>query len=198
MTSPASAANARQLRVAASAALMTQAAQRATRPLNELSQTVPQVITTPLKLDPSAFLSPKATVIGSHTITVLKRAIVHPFATLDSTLGPIEIGEGSIVWEFATLGVSRPPEVEKMRLNPDEDQASGASVNEIVTTTIGRDVAVEAHAVIEAHATLGNNCLVEAGSRVGSRAIVGEVRAIFIRHHSYGTRQLTWIYSIHV
>lgn len=113
-----------------------------------------------LKIHPTTLLCQKINVTGSHPITIGANAIIQPFATLDSSAGPIDIGEGCIVWECATVGSSE--------LN------SGATTATL-TTIIGNNSVIESQSSIDAGAEVKQGCVISVAAKVGTQACIGEV-----------------------
>jgi len=98
---------------------------------------------TNLTTAPSTSLSPRATVLASHPITLGASTTIHPFAVLDATAGPIRIGARCAVWERARVAAAGPEGVD-----------------------VGDDVVLLAAAAVDGARVLGDAC------RVGSLATV--------------------------
>jgi len=113
----------------------------------------------PLKVDPTAHVADKASITGTFPISIAASAVVHPYARLTSTSGPIEIGEGAVVWERAIVG----------------EGAAGESGDAERKTTLGRYVVIEAGASIGAGAHIGERSVVEVGAKVGVGCAISEV-----------------------
>ena len=79
-----------------------------------------------------------------------------------STHGPVTIGEGCIVSERAMVGVTSRAE--------NTDGGHGPC-----HTNLARDVVLEPTAVVEAGASIGAGGMLEVGSRIGARAVLGTV-----------------------
>ena len=124
-----------------------------------------------LQLHPTALLCQKTYVVGSHPIRVGANAIIQPFARIDSTAGPVEIGDGCIIWECANVGYS------KHYSNGVVSDAAGQQLG-VVTTTVGKNSVVDSQSTIEAGAELMHGCTIGVGARVGMRARLGEVSSM--------------------
>lgn len=120
----------------------------------------PPLATPTITIDPTANVSDKASLTGTHAITIGLRAIIHPFARLDSSAGPIDIGEAVNVWEKAVVGA---PPVDK-------------SVKEQVgrETTIAAHASIHPHAIVYAFSNIGAHTDVEVGASIGTGAVLGE------------------------
>lgn len=112
----------------------------------------------PLTIHPTAHIADKASVTGTYPITVGASAVIHPFARLVSARGPIEVGDGAVVWERACVG-----------------EVGGAKET---VTRLGRNVVVEGNGVVEAGADVGEGTVVEVGARVGGGCVIGEVSSV--------------------
>lgn len=112
----------------------------------------------PCEIDARAVISDKAQLIGTHKITIGANAVVHPYAKLDSTSGPVTIGEYCIVFERAVVGVSE----------------QSASATEGVT--LGASVCINSRAKVEAK-SVGNGTSVEVCGTLCAGSVVGEVWA---------------------
>lgn len=124
---------------------------------------------TPLQLDATAILSPKAIVKGIHPIEIGASSIINPYAILDSSAGPLEIGEGCIIWESALIG----------GFNKTNENVAGSVDQEAQgrteSTILGENCIVEAKALVSAGAILKNACHIEVGATVGLGAILEDV-----------------------
>lgn len=165
-----------QLKSAATNFSSPKGSQRAAGPIKHVQ--TPTTVTTPITVHPSAFVSPKATVTGSYMITVRAESIVHPFAVLDSSVGPIVLGEGCIIWDGASIGVACDSVVSKSH-----DLSEGIA-DEVDATELGKSVVVETQAVVEARAKVEDYAVIEVGSHVGSGSIVKEVRMKLFSLHA--------------
>jgi len=87
--------------------------------------------------------------VGTHIIRIGHNTVIHPRSKLNSTLGPITIGESCIINERTLI----------------------AAPNE-AGITIEDGVVVETNAVVEA-STVGEGVGIEVGVRIGKGAIVG-------------------------
>ena len=85
------------------------------------------------------------------------RAVLHPYAKINSTEGPVIVGEGCVVWEKAVVG-----------LGASDGGGDGVGVK------LEKNVVVEACAVVEAE-VIGEGSVVESFAKVGGGATVGKV-----------------------
>ncbi|KAF4554869.1 Hypothetical protein D9617_3g019380 [Elsinoe fawcettii] len=125
------------------------------RPVS-VAVSAPPISKPPCKIDPTATISDKAILVGSHPITIGARTVLHPFAKVDSTNGPVSLGTFCIVSERAAIG-------------PGSQVASGSSVAiedhvnietgaVIESNSIGKCSIVGAYAQLDANTQLGKFC----------------------------------------
>jgi len=124
---------------------------------------LPSLPKAPTSIDPSAIVANHAVLTGMYPITIGPRAVLHPYAKIVSGDGPIDIGEGCIIWEKAVVGSGSAAE---------DDSKRTEKVKKIV---LGPNVVVEAGAVVEAE-SVGEGTIIEAFSKIGDGASVGKVR----------------------
>jgi dynactin-6 len=117
----------------------------------------------PTSISSSCVIAETATLLGIDPITISANAIIHPRAQLNSTYGPVTIGDGCIVWERASLGLLS--EVE------DEEGIISEGVE------LGKNVTVEAQATIEAQ-SIGEGTVIEYAARIGKGSVLGKVRCL--------------------
>ncbi|KAK4906240.1 hypothetical protein LTR28_000636, partial [Elasticomyces elasticus] len=48
----------------------------------------------PCTIHPSAVISDRAILTGTHPISIAENTVLHPYARIDSTNGPVELGRG--------------------------------------------------------------------------------------------------------
>ena len=111
----------------------------------------------PTSIAPTCVIADTAVLTGIHLITISANAILHPRARINSTHGPVTIGEGCIVSEKTSIGFLSPTE---------EDGPLGMILE--------NDVVVEPAAVVEGR-TIGQGTTLEAGSKVCAGAVIGKV-----------------------
>lgn len=132
-------------------------------------------------LDPSVLIAQHAQLTGTHPITVGPSTVLHPHCKISSTLAPVVLGEGVIVYERAKVGVGMGDGVDMDSRR--SSVASRASVRDSMRgegTVLGRHVVIETHAVIEA-AEVGEGTVVEAGAYLGRGCVVGKVGRTLLR-----------------
>lgn len=140
----------------------------------------------PLTISPSAIISDKAILSGTHPIAIADDAMIHPFARLDSSRGPIAIGAGALVWERAVVGGVSPkkkPSQGGPRRDTDEAEED-VDEDDILATIVDDGASLETHchvscgAKIGAHATVGTNASIGVRARIGAYATVAPYTAV--------------------
>ncbi|KAI9664616.1 MAG: hypothetical protein M1821_006062 [Bathelium mastoideum] len=116
----------------------------------------------PTTIHPSAIVADKAVLTGSHHIKIGANTVIHPFARIISSTGPVTIGENVIVNERAVVGIIE---------NGDEAFTRDSSSRSVL---IGDGVTIESSAVVEATA-IGEGSIIDIEARVGIGANVGQV-----------------------
>ena len=119
----------------------------------------------PTALDPTAIIAQHALLTGTYPITIGPRAVIHPYAKIISSGGPVIIQEGAIVWEKAIIGASG---------STVSYHGPHGDVAEDMAVKIGRNAVIETGAIVEAE-IVGEGTLVEAFARVGQGANIGKV-----------------------
>lgn len=112
----------------------------------------------PCSIHPSAIISDKAIITGTHPVTIGEGCVIHPFAKITSAIAPVRLGNNCIVAERSVVG-----------LVSESSNYEGAAV------TLEDNVSIETGAVVEA-ASIGAGTVVEVSARVSSRTVVGKVR----------------------
>lgn len=112
----------------------------------------------PCSIHPSAIISDKAIITGTHPVTIGEGCVIHPFAKITSAVAPVRIGNNSIIAERTTVGL-----------------IAESSASEDAAVTIEENVSIESGAVVEA-VRIGTGSVVEVNARLGPRATVGKVR----------------------
>ncbi|KAJ8612733.1 hypothetical protein MRB53_037309 [Persea americana] len=123
-----------------------------------------------LTLSSTATLSPRATLQGTHPITIGDGAIIHPFAILNAAHAPIVIGAGTIVWERAEIGGSGNP-VQSPAVSTNQDAPKADMAQQ--TTSIGSNVSVHPLSRVDTGAKIGDGAEVAVAAHVGAGAVVG-------------------------
>lgn len=123
---------------------------------------------TPLyTIDPTAHVSPKATITGTHPISIGANCVIHPYATLDSSVTSLTIGAGCIVASRAYIGGRRDGLI--------DDELADMAPHAGRATTIGENVVISDHARVDATASVGNCVCIEANVHVAAFAEVEEL-----------------------
>ncbi|KAF2401046.1 hypothetical protein EJ06DRAFT_493694 [Trichodelitschia bisporula] len=114
----------------------------------------------PTTLDPASTVASHALLTGPHRITVRARAVLHPYARIMAGGGPVDIGEGCIIWEKALVGCG-----DSKITEGEEEDARGVR--------LGPNVVIETGAVVEAR-EVGEGSMIESFARVGVGARIGK------------------------
>lgn len=112
-----------------------------------------------------------AVLTGAHLITISADAVLHPRARINSTYGPVTIGEGCIVSEKASVGLLEAPA-------EDNNVNDSAPFKEVL---LEKDVVVEPSAIVEG-SKIGEGTTLEAGSKVCVDAVLGKVSPLPLSH----------------
>ncbi|MCJ1367074.1 hypothetical protein MMC16_006206 [Acarospora aff. strigata] len=145
------------------------------------SSTTAQPKKPPLHISPTTTIADTAVLTGTYPITLGANTVIHPRARLQSTYGPITVGEGCVVWEKSCVGVQqqlagsggregRGDGVEGEGRGSDAREEEGEEKEGVV---LGRGVIVEAGAIVEARG-VGDGSLIECGARVGVGVVLGK------------------------
>jgi dynactin-6 len=127
----------------------------ATRPASKRLSTIPAPPKPPTKIHPTAIIANHALLTGTYPITIGAGAVIHPYAKIIASEGPVDIGEGCIIWEKAIVG----------------GEGEGA-------IKLSRNVVIETSALIEAGVVIGENSIIEAQAKVAEGAIIGRCAKI--------------------
>ncbi|KAI5859075.1 trimeric LpxA-like protein [Tricharina praecox] len=100
----------------------------------------------PTILSSTLVISEHCAMVGTHPVKIGNHTVIHPRCRLNSTLGPITIGDYCILNE-------------RTQITPSDSTG----------ITIDDHVVVETNAVVEAR-SLGEGCTVEVGAKIGKRA----------------------------
>ncbi|KAF1952555.1 hypothetical protein CC80DRAFT_176666 [Byssothecium circinans] len=114
-------------------------------------------------IDPSVLIAQHASLTGTHPITVGPYAVLHPHSKISSTLAPVVLGEGVVVYERAKVGVG----------SGGVGLGAARESMRVDGTVLGKYVVIETGAVVEA-AEVGEGSVVECGAVVGRGAVVGK------------------------
>ncbi|KAI4195994.1 MAG: hypothetical protein LQ350_006826 [Teloschistes chrysophthalmus] len=139
----------------------------------------------PTTLPPTSTLSPLATKTGTHPLTIGEKTCIQVRAHLDTTHGPLTIGSGCVVGEFASVGLNSDKDVDGKDDSGDEGVGKGRGGLE---GEEGEGVVIEDHVVIDARV------VVEAGSRIGEGTIVelaaGEILPDYTVIYGFNSRRI--------
>ncbi|KAL9090638.1 MAG: hypothetical protein Q9159_001885 [Coniocarpon cinnabarinum] len=136
-------------------------------------------MSTSLTIDPTAHIADKAQLHTStsapHPIIINARCVIHPFARLDSSNGPIALGQRCVIWEKVCIGTPRTlssrPSSSAEQPRDDEDDGERETVR---TITIGDGTIIQAHAQIPGPATIGAGCNIGIAAEIGPGVVLGE------------------------
>ncbi|TIA04824.1 trimeric LpxA-like protein [Aureobasidium pullulans] len=110
----------------------------------------------PCSIHPSAIISDKAVITGTHPVSIGENVVLHPFAKITSNTGAVRIGKNCIVGDRATVGLSDSP-----------GTFAGTTVE------LEESVSVESGSVIQAE-KVGTGSVVEANTTLGPGVVVGK------------------------
>jgi dynactin-6 len=142
-----------------------QSTSSSTRPSSKRVSTAPTIPKAPTNLHPSCTVANHTLLTGHYLITISDHAILHPYAKIISSEGPVEIGKGSAVWEKGVVGI-----------------ASENGDGEEKATVLGPNVTIETGAIVEAGTVIGEGTVVEGFARIGEGCRIGKVRIALISH----------------
>lgn len=126
--------------------------------------------------DPTCLIAQHAGFTGTQPITVGPNVVLHPHAKVSSTLAPVVLGEGVVLWERAKVGVGMGESLDDSRRSSVASRASSVrDSSRGEGTVLGRNVTVEATAIVEA-AEVGEGTVIEVGAYLGKGCVIGKVR----------------------
>ncbi|KAF2020507.1 trimeric LpxA-like protein [Aaosphaeria arxii CBS 175.79] len=125
-------------------------------------------------LDPSVIIAQHAQLTGTQPITIGPNAVLHPHSRISSTLAPVVLGEGVVIYERAKVGVGIGNGTDASLR-----RSSTASARDSIRSTRGEGTVLERHVVIETGAIveaaeIGEGSLVEAGAVLGRGCVIGK------------------------
>ncbi|KAM3416709.1 hypothetical protein BST61_g8300 [Cercospora zeina] len=128
----------------------------ATRPAPSAKRTsaaVPAEVFTrpPCKIHPSAVISEKAQITGTHTVELCEDSVLHPHSKIRAEHGIVYIGKRTIICGATTVGVI---------------EGEGNVI-------VGDGVTIEAGAMVEAK-SVGDGTVIEAKAKIGKGAVIGK------------------------
>ncbi|TKX20580.1 hypothetical protein C1H76_7391 [Elsinoe australis] len=130
---------------------------RAARPVS-VAAPISLAAKPPCKIDPTAIISDKAILVGSHPISIGANTVLHPFAKLDSTHSPLTIEDYCIVCERATVGHVNPANGDSaITIRSHVNIETGSTVEAV---EIGKGCHIGAYAIVESDSKLGQFCKV--------------------------------------
>lgn len=91
---------------------------------------------------------------------------MHPYARIDSSVGPVNIGESAVVWEKAVVGVLAEGEGEGQGDDREGSDDKGVNLERYVTIGSGAVVAAT---------LIGEGSVIGTGARLGKGCVLGEV-----------------------
>ncbi|CAK1364697.1 hypothetical protein CB0940_08354 [Cercospora beticola] len=105
----------------------------------------------PCKIHPSAVVSEKAQITGTHTVELCEDSVLHPHSKIKAERGIVYIGKRTIICGATTVGVL---------------EGEGNVI-------VGDEVTIEAGAVVEAK-SVGDGTVIEAKAKIGRGAVIGK------------------------
>ncbi|KAK4545884.1 hypothetical protein LTR36_002448 [Oleoguttula mirabilis] len=147
-----------------------------------LSAPAAPAVKTPCHIHPSAIVADKAQITGAHAVEIGENAVIHPYAKIRAEGGKVVIGNNSMVYERAVVGVAEGGE---------QDVVIGEGVNidtgaVIEAKNIGDGSTIEVNAIIGKGTVLGRYCKVASLERVEA----GEELEDFMVVYSDGQRRI--------
>ncbi|KAI4734829.1 trimeric LpxA-like protein [Aureobasidium sp. EXF-12298] len=110
----------------------------------------------PCSIHPSAIISDKAVIVGTHPVSIGENVVLHPFAKIVSNTGAVRIGKNCVVGDRATVGLGDSP-----------GTFAGTTVE------LEESVSIESGSIVQAE-KVGTGSTVEANSTLGPGVIVGK------------------------
>lgn len=130
---------------------------------------------THLQIHATAHIADKAALSSStlnpHPIIINEGCVLHPFSRLDSSAGPIALGERCVVWEKAAIGGESSHAARSPSASPRDNSENDAEVR---TITLGDGVVVHPHARIVGPAVIGDSCVIGIAAVVGAGAVLND------------------------
>lgn len=166
----------------------------ATRPSPITRTSTSKALSPPLESYSTTLVSASASLNGSYPIRLGPHAIIQPRSQLLSAVGPIDIGEGCIISERASIGSSKSasPQLEiDARTAPRVTLAQGVLIEcgaTVEAASIGAFTVVEAGAKIGRGAVLGRDCKICARVQIGEGEIVGD--GIVVYGNGWGEKRM--------
>lgn len=138
------------------------------RPVSKRVSTAPTAPQPPATIHPSAIIANHATLAGVFPITIGANAVLNPYAKVISNAGPVEIGEGSVIWERAVVGIN----AEGATKDEDDDLGPGGTF-----VMLERNCIVESGAIVAAK-IVGEGTVIEAFATIGEGSVIGKVNVL--------------------
>lgn len=111
----------------------------------------------PCSIHPSAIISDKAVIVGTHPVSIGENVVLHPFAKVVSNTGAVRIGKNCVVGDRATVGLGDSP---------------GAFAG--TTVELEESVSIESGSIVQAE-KIGTGSTIEANSTLGPGVVLGKV-----------------------
>lgn len=111
----------------------------------------------PCSIHPSAIISDKAMIVGTHPVSIGENVVLHPFAKIVSNTGAVRVGKNCVIGDRATVGLSDSP-----------GSFAGTTVE------LEESVSVESGSIVQAE-RVGTGSTIEANSTLGPGVVVGKV-----------------------
>ncbi|KEQ94543.1 hypothetical protein AUEXF2481DRAFT_6020 [Aureobasidium subglaciale EXF-2481] len=125
----------------------------------------------PCTIHPSAIISDKAVIVGTHPISIGENVVLHPFAKITSNTGAVRIGKNCVVGDRATVGLSDSPGSYAGTTVELEDGVSVESGSTVQAEKVGAGSTIEANSTLGPGVVIGMFCKITASSRIQSETL---------------------------
>ncbi|KAJ9635106.1 hypothetical protein H2199_008592 [Coniosporium tulheliwenetii] len=143
----------------------------ATHPPKRASTQKPALPPPPSTIHPTALIANHAVLSGTHPITIAAHCIIHPYARIVSAEGPVELGEGVVVWEHAAVeGRGEGVRLERGVVVESGARVEGAEVGE--GSLVGQGCGVGVGCVVGKHCKIAPRTILEPRARIPDFTIV--------------------------
>ncbi|KAK6006087.1 hypothetical protein QM012_006497 [Aureobasidium pullulans] len=125
----------------------------------------------PCSIHPSAIISDKAVIVGTHPVTIGENVVLHPFAKITSNTGAVRIGKNCVIAERATVGLSDSPGTFAGTTVELEEGVSVDSGSIVQAEKIGSGSTIEANSTIGPGVVVGKFCKITASSSIQAETL---------------------------
>ncbi|KAF7846216.1 hypothetical protein BT93_L4828 [Corymbia citriodora subsp. variegata] len=113
----------------------------------------------PCYIHPKAIISEKASITGTHPVTIGENSVIHPYARLSSAVGAVTIGKNCIIADRATVGLV--------------DESADHGQLRTVAVELEDSVTVESNATVEAE-LVGTGSVIEVYATLRPGTVIGQ------------------------